>query len=1294
MIRVRAHTCYLGNTGYANHARHFFRELSKQVDLRVRNFTWDNDPTYLNETDFRIIDTITLSNNGKHQDYPISHSFPQHPWIAQDPEFVPDIDIVLMDGNHYYFYEEYSAKVTIAFTVWESTLIEEGFFQQLLKFDYLWVATNWHKKVAAAQGYPLHRIFVVNEGVSDEIINSTKQYTRRTDGPFQFMFFGRWDYRKSVPELLAAFTKAFPNGEDVELIISADNPFSVDGMHSTEERFAHYGITDPRIKIKHWLTREEYLEYLNTGNVLLTCARSEGWNIPLMEAMAVGTPVIYSDWGAQLEFAKGTAVKIKEELPASIGAKLGFAGDCPGVYAEPDFDDLVIKIRECYDLYESKLEMAKEEIGDLIIRYSWNSVVDRAMNAIWAVCYDPEIVTRADEASVIMSHADTEEKLDLLRMSVVSLKNQGQCVVVSSHIPVPKEIAEISDYVVIDKENPVIYDHEYSKLGVDTVHFMNYPDFHMTYSFDFNHGYAALKLIKNGAALAHANNYRVCHFVNYDYILVDPEVLWTNSKDLANYSIVGYTWGHDDAINTGLFSTHTETAINLFEKFKQKSDYATHSGGAVLENLVYLEARNAGLTMRMSDIKELSSDNIINAKNAKTRPTLATKNGEESVIHLAKDRHGNTYLFAQGTRDEPLVFNIVTPSGVYPRVVSNHPVSFTYISPEVLAGGFSVNIEDHNLTIEYSQSDKKANCDIKNKHIISYLEKREPMNRKNIHFIDGPFVEILGQLDSKYLVEFIDQKDNSVVFQTVINNNNWARCSRRYYTDWKIRITDLTSGVVDEHVMNLDNARVLISLDSKSLGDTIAWFAHIEEFWKKHNCHLFVSTFKNDLFKGEYPQFTFVEPGESVDRLYASYKIGWFYSGDSWDSQAHPRDFKSLSMQTTTTDILGLPESSQKPRLAITNRHKKSGDNEKYVCIGFHSTAQAKYWNNPTGWQEVVDHLRLTGYKVVGLSLEEDGYMGNHYPKGVDMIAGKRSLEGTIDLLINAEFFIGIGSGLSWLSWAVGIPTVIISGFSLPHTEPLDETVCRIFNPNVCNGCFNRHKLDAGDWNWCPDKKDTNRFECTKAITGKMVIERIDEFTGAYRTNSIERIIHESYKLGMVQNYSEIYNAAEFIKNLEIESFVEIGTDQGGTFAIWSKLAGDGVRISVDIPHGNYGQNGYNVNERDKYLGAIHPKSHFIHGDSHSYETLEKVVKLLDGKKVDFLFIDGDHVYEGVKADYQMYRHIVKPGGWIGFHDIKDTPFHRRANCRVDLLWSELEGNKVEFVDMSSELGGIGLIQV
>jgi autotransporter strand-loop-strand O-heptosyltransferase len=40
-----------------------------------------------------------------------------------------------------------------------------------------------------------------------------------------------------------------------------------------------------------------------------------------------------------------------------------------------------------------------------------------------------------------------------------------------------------------------------------------------------------------------------------------------------------------------------------------------------------------------------------------------------------------------------------------------------------------------------------------------------------------------------------------------------------------------------------------------------------------------------------------------------------------------------------------------------------------------------------------------------------------------------------VDLLRHASFFIGLGSGLSWLAWASGIPVVLISGFSLPNSE-------------------------------------------------------------------------------------------------------------------------------------------------------------------------------------------------------------------------------------------------------------------
>ena len=206
MIKVRAHTCYLGRTGYAAHARSFFRELSKHVDLRVRNFTWDPNPEYLNDIDLSVIDKITLmDSNQSYSDYSPSHSFPKLNWKHREfDDFEADVDIVLMDADHHYFYDDHSAKVKIAYTVWESTLIQENFFNQLLKFDYLWVATEWHKDVVVEQGYPEHRVFVVNEGVD---LDFFKDPIVSSNSPFRFMFFGRWDYRKSVPEIVESFLK-------------------------------------------------------------------------------------------------------------------------------------------------------------------------------------------------------------------------------------------------------------------------------------------------------------------------------------------------------------------------------------------------------------------------------------------------------------------------------------------------------------------------------------------------------------------------------------------------------------------------------------------------------------------------------------------------------------------------------------------------------------------------------------------------------------------------------------------------------------------------------------------------------------------------------------------------------------------------------------------------------------------------------------------------------------------------------------------------------------------------------
>jgi hypothetical protein len=98
-------------------------------------------------------------------------------------------------------------------------------------------------------------------------------------------------------------------------------------------------------------------------------------------------------------------------------------------------------------------------------------------------------------------------------------------------------------------------------------------------------------------------------------------------------------------------------------------------------------------------------------------------------------------------------------------------------------------------------------------------------------------------------------------------------------------------------------------------------------------------------------------------------------------------------------------------------------------------------------------------------------------------------------------------------------------------------------------------------------------------------------------------------------------------------------------------------------------------------------------GNSHSLAAFNAVRAALQGEELDFLFIDGDHRLAGVQMDYFMYRSLVRPGGYIAFHDINDTPSHRRLGCHVGAFWDRLREPKREFNERK-EWAGIGVVQV
>jgi len=381
---------------------------------------------------------------------------------------------------------------------------------------------------------------------------------------------------------------------------------------------------------------------------------------------------------------------------------------------------------------------------------------------------------------------------------------------------------------------------------------------------------------------------------------------------------------------------------------------------------------------------------------------------------------------------------------------------------------------------------------------ILAIPYKKPENTYNVNFVNGAFIEILGPLQKEYIVKFINSKTNRVLFENTITNNMWTQPNIKYLVKWRIEVYDKEdNSKVFEHIFNPEGKRIYIHIDSTALGDTLAWFPVIEEFRKENKCEVVCSTFHNEWFEGNYPELQFVKPGSEVNNLYGMFAIGWFYDDKKVVFDKTPIDFKKYPLQQTATEILGMKYREVKP--IVNTPNKKTDIEGKYVVIAPHASAHAKYWMYPKGWQIIIDYLNSKDYKVIMLTQEplgddwHDSKLGGTLT-GVINKTGDFPLEDRMVDIRDAEAFIGVGSGMSWLSWSLNTPTILISGFSYPYTEMQDCE--RIFpdNPRVCRGCFNRHWLNPGDWEWCPDYKDTPRqFECTKVIEPSQVIKSINK---------------------------------------------------------------------------------------------------------------------------------------------------------------------------------------------------------
>jgi predicted O-methyltransferase YrrM len=158
------------------------------------------------------------------------------------------------------------------------------------------------------------------------------------------------------------------------------------------------------------------------------------------------------------------------------------------------------------------------------------------------------------------------------------------------------------------------------------------------------------------------------------------------------------------------------------------------------------------------------------------------------------------------------------------------------------------------------------------------------------------------------------------------------------------------------------------------------------------------------------------------------------------------------------------------------------------------------------------------------------------------------------------------------------------------------------------------------------------------------------------------------------QDVSEFTQALVEVRAIKPKIVLEIGSATGGTLYAWSQVCSEVYAISLP---------------EETYANAEHYGANVLYADSHSAEARAWLDDKLDGKSLDVLFLDGDHTYTGVCADYRNFAPFVRDGGLILFHDVCN-PFEPGAVK----MWKEIaaEGHEIFNEGSAHDKRGIGIV--
>ncbi|BCU75855.1 glycosyltransferase family 4 protein [Luteolibacter sp. LG18] len=270
----------------------------------------------------------------------------------------------------------------VSYIPWETSRIPWPIRRKLRRLDHLWVPSEWQREVFLRNGISAEKLSVVPLGFDPEAFHPP--VTPRQPGPvFRFLFVGKWEERKALPELLEAFCSEFRADEPVELVLHAHNPFLAD--FDQEERLRQelrkLGARDARVRCRGEVALADLVRAYREADAFVLPTRSEGWGLPLLEAMACGLPCIATNYSGLTAFAHaGNALLVETDGVIRVRDPFFFHPWLIwGTWARPNVAHLRRLMRQVVEQREESTALGQAAAREVAAKWTWDHAAEVAL---------------------------------------------------------------------------------------------------------------------------------------------------------------------------------------------------------------------------------------------------------------------------------------------------------------------------------------------------------------------------------------------------------------------------------------------------------------------------------------------------------------------------------------------------------------------------------------------------------------------------------------------------------------------------------------------------------------------------------------------------------------------------------------------------------------------------------------------------------------------------------------------------------------------------------------------------